>query len=337
MIYYYILIIFFSAIIFFISHKIAKKFNLLDFPNKRKIHREPVANIAGLSIALIFLISVFLINFQNNHYNMILNFSLLIALAGFIDDRYNLNVGSKLIWQILPIGILVLKFDLIVSDLGNYQFLGTIYLGSFSYIFTIMSAFLLINATNYSDGIDGSAALTYLVSLINILMLSGDFSNEIIKFYIIISLPFVVFLFFNFSIFNLPKMFLGDSGSLLIGYILSFLMIVLYKYSNIHPIALAWGVSFLVYEFLSINLIRIIKNNSIFKAGQDHIHHIILKTTKSIALSNLILIGANFSLGLLGYFFYYFVSELSALIAFILTFFVYLFFRYRLTLNNRKK
>ena len=94
----------------------AKKFRLLDIPNKRKIHKKAVPNIGGLSISLIFILATYFINFQNNYFNIILSFSLLISLAGFIDDRYNLNVGTKLIWQLLPICLLIFKFDLIVLD-----------------------------------------------------------------------------------------------------------------------------------------------------------------------------------------------------------------------------
>ena len=83
----------------------------------------------------------------------------------------------------LPIGLLIFKFDLIVLDIGNYQILGKINLGSFSYIFTILCAFLLINATNYMDGIDGSATIAFLISIINYYISTNFLNEELLNLY----------------------------------------------------------------------------------------------------------------------------------------------------------
>ncbi|MDA8671222.1 undecaprenyl/decaprenyl-phosphate alpha-N-acetylglucosaminyl 1-phosphate transferase [Candidatus Pelagibacter bacterium] len=319
-----------SIFVFYCSNKIAQKFRLLDIPNKRKIHKKPIPNIGGLSISIIFILSTYFINFQNNSFNIILIFSILISLAGYIDDRYILNVGSKLIWQLLPISLLIFKFDLIVLDVGNYQIIGKINLGSFSYIFTILCAFLLVNATNYMDGIDGSASIAFLISILNIIFLTNFLNEELYKFYIIICIPLFLFLFFNFNFFKLPKMFLGDSGSLLLGFILSFLMIILYKKYYMHPILLAWGVAFIVFEFLSVNISRMYLNKNLFKPGQDHIHHIFFKKTKSIFKTNVILILINLFIAITGYLSFYLVNDLFSLIFYLITFIFYLFLRVRI-------
>lgn len=321
-----------SIFILYFSNIFAKKFKLLDIPNKRKIHKKAVPNIGGLSISLIFILATYFINFQNNYFNIILSFSLLISLAGFIDDRYNLNVGSKLIWQLLPICLLIFKFDLIVLDIGNYQIIGKINLGSFSYIFTILCAFLLINATNYMDGIDGSASIAFLISILNIIFLSNFLNEELFKFYLIICIPLILFLLFNFNFLKLPKIFLGDSGSLLLGFILSFLMIILYKFYSIHPILLAWGVAFIVFEFLSVNILRAYSNKNIFKPGQDHIHHYLFYKTNSVFQSNMIMIAINILLSTIGFLSFNYINELFSLISYIFIFLFYLFLRKRLTI-----
>ena len=95
-------------------------------------------------------------------------------------------------------------------------------------------------------------------------------------------MPICIFLCFNYALFRLPKLFLGDSGSLLLGFIISFVLIYFANQKITHPILLAWSVSIFVYEFLAINLIRLKNKKSIFKAGQDHLHHILIKKTKSI-------------------------------------------------------
>jgi len=337
MIFNTIIVILLSILILHYSIIFAKKFKLFDLPNKRKMHKKPIPNIGGLSISIVFIISTYFIDFQNNYFNLVLNFSILISFAGFIDDRYTLNVGSKLIWQLLPISLLIFKFDLIVLDLGNYQIFNQINLGVFSYIFTILCAFLLINATNYMDGIDGSATIAYLISIFNIIILSNFLNDELLKFYIVICLPLVLFLFYNFNIFNLSKIFLGDSGSLLLGFILSFLMIILYKDFNTHPILLAWGVSFIVFEFLSVNLLRIYLKKSLFQPGQDHVHHLIFYRTNSIFKTNVILIVLNLFIASIGYFSFYLAGELFTLISYIISFSLYLFFRLKLIKTKKNK
>ena len=128
-------------------------------------------------------------------------------------------------------------------------------------------------------------------------------NDEVVKLFIIILiLPLFLFLFFNFSIFKLPKLFLGDSGSLLLGFILSFILIYFAKKNITHPIILAWSVSLFVYEFLCVNLKRLENKKNLFKPGLDHFYYFILNKTKSILLTNLYLFASNtilFTIGLL--------------------------------------
>ena len=143
-------------------------------------------------------------------------------------------------------------------------------------------------------------------------------------FLIIIILPIVFFLFFNFSIFKLPKLFLGDSGSLLIGFIISFILIYLAKNKLAHPILLAWSVSIFVYEFLSINFIRLKNNKGIFIAGRDHLHHILLNKSKSIFITNITIVLINIFFFTVGYLSFVIINPLSSLILFILFFVIFL-------------
>ena len=130
---------------------------------------------------------------------------------------------------------------------------------------------LIFNSFNYFDGMDGVLSFSSISVLLILFFL---FPNENFNFFLIlITIPLIIFLCFNFSLFNLPKMFLGDSGSLLLGFIISFILIYLSKKSLIHPILLAWSVVIFVYEFLSVNIIRIFYNREIFKAGNDHLHY----------------------------------------------------------------
>ena len=79
----------------------------------------------------------------------------------FAYDKFILNVGSKLIFQLLPIIYLVFYSNIFLEDIGNYPLVGTLELGSFAQIFTVLCVYFLINASNYLDGLDGVRNLIF--------------------------------------------------------------------------------------------------------------------------------------------------------------------------------
>ena len=183
----------------------------------------------------------------------------------------------------------------------------------------------MINSFNYFDGIDGTLSFTSISVLAILYFLIQD--QNIQLFLIIILIPIGIFLCFNFSLFKLPKMFLGDSGSLLIGFIISFILIYLANQNIVHPILLAWSISIFVFEFLSINIIRLKNKTDPFKPGKDHLHHILLGKTKSIFLTNFSIILINFILFIIGYFSFLLINQLASLIIFVFLFIVFLILR----------
>jgi len=316
--------LFFSFCLFYFFAKFSYSLNLVDIPNKRKIHSKPTAYTGGVAVSGLYILSILLFKITGRDLNIILSISVFMALVGFIDDKYNLNIGGKLSLQIIPILYLVIFESLNLNSLGDYGFFD-LKLGTFSIPFTLLSILFLINSFNYFDGSDGTLIFVVISVIGNLFFLISD--RNFINFLIIILIPLCVFLFYNFSIFRLPKLFLGDSGSLLLGFIISFTLIFIAKYNFVHPILLAWSIQLFVYEFLSINLIRIKNKKGIFKPGQDHLHHILLQKTKSIHLTNSILLIINIFLFFIGYYIYLKISALISLIFFILFFFIFLLIR----------
>ena len=211
-----------------------------------------------------------------------------------------------------------------LTHIGDYNYF-RLDLNTFSIPFTLFSVLFLINACNYFDGIDGSLCCS-LISVITILyFLTSD--DDIRKFLILILLPICFFLFFNFSLFNLPKLFLGDSGSLLLGFIIAFTLIFIAVEKLVHPILLAFSVSIFVYEFLSINLIRLKNKKDLFVAGQDHLHHQLFKYTNSIFQTNLFISLSNIILFIIGYMSFSLIGSIASFICFIFFFMIYLILR----------
>ena len=311
-------------LILFLISKISYNLNLVDEPNKRKIHLTPTAYTGGIGLCLIYLMGVFLFDFSSEKLNLILSIAFLIGIVGFIDDKYNLNVSGKLSLQVIPIIYLIIIENLSLNHMGNYNYF-KLELNSFSIPFTLLAILFLINSFNYFDGLDG--VLSFLtISTLGILFFLTP--NENIKlFLIIILIPILIFLCFNFSIFKLPKLFLGDSGSLLLGFIIAFTLIYLSIQKIIHPILLAFSISIFVYEFLSVNLIRLKNKKNIFSAGQDHLHHLLFKNTKSIFKTNLFISLANIICFIIGYISFLLISPLASLILFIILFIIFFILR----------
>ena len=243
---------------------------------------------------------------------------------GFIDDKFNLNAGGKLSLQIIPIFYLIVFNNLFLNNLGEYDYF-KIELGTFAKPFTILAVLFLINSFNYFDGLDGTLSFTSLSVLAILYFLYPDKNFQL--FLIIIIIPLVIFLLFNFSHFSLPKTFLGDSGSLMIGFIIAFILIYIARFHLIHPIILAWSIAIFVYEFLSVNIIRLKNKVSLIKPGQDHLHHLLFKRTKSIFFTNLFISLVNITLFTIGFVSFKLVNSLTSLIFFKFFFIIYFIIR----------
>ncbi len=280
-----------------------------DKPNKRGIHRLPTINTGGLIIYLFFL-SVISQGEFNYNIELIVSIGFFVCLTGFIDDRINLNPSNKILLIIIPSIYLILK-GISISDLGQYEYLGNLELGKFKIPFLLLSIGLLINATNYIDGIDGLLLTFFLSCLIYYIFLIDDNKTiNLLKFFALAS-------FLNLILNLLPsknkfKVFSGDSGSLFIGFFISFMTIELYNSFNIHPAMLIWPLWYPVYDFLFVSINRLINKKSIFKPDNTHLHHAINNKFYKNRLSPLILfILVNSSIIFLGYK----ISEISKLLS----------------------
>jgi len=317
-------------LIFIFLTKISYKLDLVDIPNKRKKHLKPTAFTGGLALSISYILAIYLFNFSNSKLDIILSMGFLIAIVGLIDDKYNLNVGGKLSLQTIPIIYLIILENFNLNQIGDYNYF-KVELGSFSIPFSVICVIFLINAFNYFDGLDGTLSFTSISTLCILIFLS--LNNNNILFLIVTIIPIVIFLCFNFSIFKIPKLFLGDSGSLLLGFIISFTIMHFANQNFIHPILLSFSISIFVYEFLSVNIIRLQNKKAIFSAGQDHLHYILFKKNNSLLQTNFIISALNVIFFVVGYLSYKIINPLASLILFAVCFIIYFFIRKKMSLN----
>ena len=249
-------------------------------------------------------------------------YALLICLIGLIDDILILSASGKITLLSLPIFFLISE-GLTIDSLGTFHLIGEIKFGKLNVLITLLFTLFIINAFNYSDGIDGNCALLSINSFFLLTFLSNN--NEIFfENFIIISIIIILFLILNFSFFKVSKVFLGNNGSLSLGFLICFFSIYLNKFENINFYEIIWVFNVIIYDCVAVTLLRISLNKNIFNGDNNHLHHILLKKiglSKSLLCINLF----NLIVGLIGIYASKISGEVS-IILYCIIFFIYLNF-----------
>lgn len=266
-----------------IIKKIAIKIGLMDKPNKRKVHHRPVPLIGGLSIAVCSMLVILLCpSFGRNIQEHIpfLGAALLLLLTGTVDDKMNIKPIYRLIIQFGCSFVVVssgIKIDSLFGILGIHVL--NIYV---QYILSMVVIVGVVNSINLMDGIDGLAGGFAVVSLST---LSGFFYMTAQYDYLIlnISLLGAVLGFLRFNLSS-NKIFLGDGGSLFLGFFLIVSGIKMIEVDAVtdqtaQPFILATTISLFllpVLDSLRVYFTRIKNGTSPFKADKTHLHHLVL-------------------------------------------------------------
>ena len=317
-------------ILFSFIFLISKYFNWVDEPNKRKIHSFPIYNTSGLALYLFYAVIISQYEFNHN-IELIIATGSFVCLGGFIDDRKNIRPITKLIIIFIP-SIYLLNNGISITDIGEYEYIGLINLGKFSIPFLVLAIGLLINATNYVDGVDGLLLGLFITSLVYYLFLVD--SIEVQNLLKLLLIPVVINFIFNIIPHKTSiKFFSGDCGSLFIGFFLSFLTINLYKEFNIHPTYLIWPLWYPVYDFLYVSINRLQKNRSLFTPDKTHLHQIIFyRLNQNHILTTFIFLVINIIIILISYYLNN-LSKITSLSFFVIGFFIYFFIRKKIKLQ----
>jgi UDP-GlcNAc:undecaprenyl-phosphate GlcNAc-1-phosphate transferase len=259
-----------------IRDKIAQKTNLFDLPdNTRKFHKKNTPLLGGIMIfSTLFLsiLNMFLFDEYTKIYLIIFVASSFFFFIGLMDDILNIAYRNKLILLTIISSIFVtLEPNLQITKIYFSTLNKIIYLNHFSILFTVICILLLTNAINLIDGING---LCILISIIIFSWILLTFENINFVFTVFISLFFILVLNMRGNIF------LGDSGSLLLGSLISFLIISNYNYKlfltnfaveDIFIILMLPGI-----DMLRVFVIRILNKKNPFISDRNHLHYLLL-------------------------------------------------------------
>lgn len=287
-------------------------------PEGRSSHADATPNLggAGLFIAFSLCLAIFgvLFGFENielKHLLIVLTAVTILFFLGIKDDLIGISPLKKLLGQTIVAILIIALIDVRIHNLGGiFNIIELPYL--LSVIVTIFGVLFFVNAFNLIDGVDGLAGSIAIIASASFgffFFMNQDFFMALISFILIGSLS--AFLIFNFSKDN--KLFMGDSGSLFIGFLLIFqAMYFLGSGYEFPPQDIIPNSAVLIFAILSypiidttrVFIVRIANGKSPFTADRNHLHHRLLnlglshkKVTLVICTINVIAIASTFILG----------------------------------------
>ena len=269
--------IFINFLFLIFNKKISKLVNINDQPDsKRKLHRGNPSLIGGIYLFLNIILFYFIVKsnyFINVTFFPFKDISLLISLIlifliGIFDDKYDLKANSKL--ALLCIAVLVsitTNNNFLIENIQFTSFQRDIYLYNFSYFFTLLCILLFMNSFNMMDGTNSLAGLYSIIFLIYFLI----FVN-----FSVLTLVLIIFLIFYLYLNYRNLIFFGDSGSLLLSFLIS--MIVIFNHNSGNMFAEEIFILMIIpgLDMFRLFLTRIFNKKNPFSGDRNHLHHLLL-------------------------------------------------------------
>lgn len=257
-----------------IVKKIADHVGALDIPNERKVHKVPIPRLGGLAIYSGFLLGYMIFGTHTDVMNSILIGSFIIIITGVIDDIKPLSAKVKLCGQIAASLVVVFYGNILLSSMSAFGIY--VNFGILSYPITIIFILAFINCMNLIDGLDGLAAgisSIFFLTVGSIAIFKQTQGLDFILCFIMLG-SCLGFLKYNA---NPASIFMGDTGSMFLGFIIS--VIALLGFKNVTMTSIIIPFTILAIPFLDTIFAiirRYLKNESITKPDKFHIHHQLL-------------------------------------------------------------
>lgn len=261
-----------------VLRRYAEPLGLLDHPGQRKLHAGSVPLVGGLAIFAGILVGALIDHHQLPFFaRALLGTSAILVLVGALDDRYDLSVRARLVVQTTVILIMIGSTGVYIHTLGRL-FGHELTLGWFGIPLTVVAVIGLVNAFNMMDGIDGLAGGLALICAAAVLHFTHAYSpSGALTLMALLTVAILPYLATNLGLLG-RKIFMGDAGSMLIGYLLSWTLIYLSQQpgSHLSPVDVLWCVALPVLDTLAVMFRRLREGKSPFKPDRGHIHHILM-------------------------------------------------------------
>lgn len=301
----YILSFIMSAIISFvltpIVRRIAIKTGAMDIPkDNRRVHKEPMPLIGGLAIFFaVIIVTLIFLPLTREIISMIIG-SAIIVMGGIIDDYKELSPKKKFLFELIAGIVLIIggiKIDFITNPFSkDIALLDLKWLSIPVTLFWIVG---ITNTLNFIDGLDGLSAGVAMISSLTLMIVAGKFGySNIIILSAAMAGACLGFLPFNF---NPAKIFMGDTGALFLGFMLSAITIegVMKSVATIAIVAPILILSVPIFDTTFAIFRRLLNGQSIVAADKGHLHHRLLSRGFSQRKSVLILYGISALFGVI--------------------------------------
>jgi UDP-GlcNAc:undecaprenyl-phosphate/decaprenyl-phosphate GlcNAc-1-phosphate transferase len=255
--------------------KLAYKIGATDKPNKRKVHQKIMPRLGGLAIFLSFIIGVAIISPESPYTLGFIAGAFVIIITGVLDDMIELSAKVKMLGQIVA-ALLVILVGGAQIEFIKIPFGGELEFGFMSIPLTILWIVGVTNAINLIDGLDGLAAGVSSIALITISVMA-IFMNDVFVLTMasILLVSTLGFLFYNF---HPAKIFMGDTGALFLGYMISVLALLGFK--NITVVSLIIPVIILgvpISDTFFAIIRRFVNKQPLSAPDKSHLHHCLLR------------------------------------------------------------
>ena len=258
--------------------RLSNKTGIVDKPDDRKLHDTDIPILGGLVIAISFIVSCFFFLSLNQQLFGFFAGLIVITLTGLIDDLKHINHILKFIGEIAASLIFLIFSGNMIITFGDLIAIGPLDTGNLALPISVFCMVGVMNALNFADGLDGLAGGISIIACLFLIYFA--FICNSWPYLIILSALFGSLLGFLYYNRHPAKIFMGDTGSLVLGYILSAMCIMLVQesacISSILPISMAIVMGIPIVDALLVMTIRMIKGRSPFFPDNTHLHHRLL-------------------------------------------------------------
>jgi undecaprenyl-phosphate alpha-N-acetylglucosaminyl 1-phosphatetransferase/UDP-N-acetylglucosamine 2-epimerase len=283
----------------------ARRLGLVDKPDARKRHRGRIPLIGGLCFFLGTLVGLTYLGYLDRFVMSLVAGGALLVAAGVVDDVKDTSVRSRLLIEAAAAAMVIVVSGFYIDHLGDLLGIQGFRLGLIGIPVTVIAVIGLINAFNMLDGIDGLAAAMAMVSIAAVLLYDTAGLSEpgVLLLLQILFAALVPYLFVNLGWPDGRKIFMGDAGSTLIGFVLAWSLVYVSHRSvgRMEPVDVLWCVALPVMDTLAVMHRRIRLGRSPFKPDRQHLHHLLVDAGCPPRMALLVIVSAAGALVMLGY------------------------------------
>lgn len=261
-----------------IAIRFSDRLNAIDYPDDRKIHDRPVSRLGGVAIVAGLVVALLVFGKMDRTLVAFLAGGFLVAATGLLDDLFHIPPAAKFLGEVLGAAAFVFLSGIQIEEFGDLFGTGVIHTGLLAPAITVFCMVGVMNALNLSDGLDGLAGGIGAIACLFLGTLAY-LVQQPFPLYILLALLGASFGFLRYNTYP-ANLFMGDTGSLLLGYTLSAACVVLVQNDgpgpHLSPVTVAGVLALPIMDTLMVMARRLSRRENPFLPDKTHLHHRLL-------------------------------------------------------------